>query len=197
SMRSRVFSAAVAVTVAAAVTVTVADRLAAPAQAQSLQFNISFGHGVRPAPVTGRLFVIVSTTNSEEPRLQADGGGVTDTVPFWGEDVTGMAPGRVVALGTGPAVYGYPLPSLGQLPAGDYYVQALLNVYTTFHRSDGSVVSLHLPCGDGNDLFVSPGNLVSQPVRVSLHPGARYPVHLTLSQVLPQLQPVPPGGTCH
>ena len=74
-----------------------------------------------------------------------------------------MKPGKSVILGTGPRVYGYPLTSLAQLPSGHYWVQALLNVYTTFHRSDGSVVSLHLPCGDGNDLFISPGNLVSQP----------------------------------
>jgi hypothetical protein len=174
----------------ASTSVASSQGLASPA------FTVSFGPGVRSTPVTGRLFVIISRTGNPAPRLQADQGGVTDTVPFWGEDVTGMRPGQSVVLGGGPRVYGYPLTSLARLPAGHYWVQALLNVYTTFHRSDGSVVSLHLPCGDGNDLFVSPGNLVSQPVRVYLHPGAGYPLHLTLSQVLPQLQPVPPGGTC-
>ncbi|MBV9381514.1 MAG: hypothetical protein JOY82_14050 [Streptosporangiaceae bacterium] len=140
--------------------------------------------------------MIVAPTASPEPRLQADLGGVTDTVPFWGTDVTGMRPGRPVTLTDTPAVYGYPFTRLRQLRAGDYWVQALLNVYTVFHRSDGSVVALHLPCGDGNDLFVSPGNLVSSPVRVHLDPAAGGTIDLTLTRALPQLQPVPPGGTC-
>src|SRR5215813_14289179 len=107
-----------------------------------------------------------------------------------------MKPGQSVLLGGDPRVYGYPLTSLAQLPSGHYWVQALLNVYTTFHRSDGSVVSLHLPCGDGNDLFVSPGNLVSTPVRLHLDPAVSGTFQLKLTKVLPQLQPVPPGGTC-
>ncbi|HEY3824162.1 MAG TPA: hypothetical protein VGL82_06365, partial [Bryobacteraceae bacterium] len=30
---------------------------------------------------------------------------------------------------------GYPLKSLKEVPAGDYFVQAMVNVYTQFHRS--------------------------------------------------------------
>ena len=161
----------------------------------TLQFNISFDSSVRSTPVDGRLFVIVSRSNADEPRLLADDGGVTDTPPFWGKDVTGMAPGSPVALDGGLDVYGYPLTSLDQLPAGDYYVQALLNVYTTFNRSDGSVVSLHMPGGDGNDLFVSPGNLVSTPVLLHLDPVAGGTFDLKLDQVLQPSDPVPPGGT--
>jgi large subunit ribosomal protein L21 len=99
-------------------------------------------------------------------------------------DVTGVQPGQAMTLGLGPQVYGYPLTSFDQLPAGDYYVQALLNVYTTFHRSDGSVVSLHLPGGDGNDLFISPGNLVSTPVLLHLDPAKGGTFKLQLDQVL-------------
>jgi hypothetical protein len=175
--------------------VTLVGRPAPPASAGTFQFNVSFASGVRSTPVTGRVFVIVSRTNDPEPRLQADDGGVTDTPPFWGTDVTGVQPGQAMTLGTGPEVYGYPLESLGQLPAGDYYVQALLNVYTTFHRSDGSVVSLHLPQGDGNDLFVSPGNLVSTPVLLHLDPAVGGTFALQLDQVLQPDDPVPPGGT--
>jgi len=168
---------------------------AAGPAAGPLSFKISFAPSVRAAPVTGRVFVIVSTSNADEPRLLADDGGVTDTVPFWGMDVTNMKPGQPVTVSDGSNVYGYPLTSLAQLPAGDYYVQALLNVYTTFHRADGSVVSLHLPGGDGNDLFISPGNLVSTPVLLHLDPAAGGTFNLQLDQVLPPLQPVPPGGT--
>ena len=161
----------------------------------TLTFNISFPHSVSPTPISGRLLVIVSSSDADEPRLLADDGGVTDTVPFFGKDVTDMMPGSPVTLDDGLDVYGYPLVSVDDLPAGDYYVQALLNVYTTFHRSDGSVVSLHLPGGDGNDPFVSPGNLVSTPVLLHLDPVVGGTFDLQLDQVLPPLQPVPPGGT--
>lgn len=168
---------------------------AAGPQAGPLRFQISFAASVHSTPVTGRLFVIVARTNEDEPRLLADDGGVTDTVPFWGMDVNAMQPGRSVTMGGGANVYGYPLTSLAELPAGDYYVQAFLNVYTTFHRSDGSVVSLHMPGGDGNDLWVSPGNLTSTPVRLHLNPAAGGTFMLRLDQVLQPSQPVPPGGT--
>lgn len=167
-----------------------------PAAANKLRFEISFGRSIRPTPVTGRVMVIVSKRAQPEPRLQADQGGVTDTVPFWGEDVSDMVPDQPVELGDGAGVFGYPMTALNQLPPGDYWVQALLNVYTTFHRADGSVVSLHLPCGDGNDLFISPGNLVSTPIRLHLDPSTGGTFDLHLDRALPQLQPVPPGGTC-
>jgi len=161
----------------------------------TLKFNISISNSLSATPISGRVFVIVSTSNADEPRLLADDGGVTDTVPFFGKNITDMMPGSPVTLDDSMDVYGYPLVSVDDLPAGDYYVQALLNVYTTFNRSDGSVVSLHMPGGDGNDLFVSPGNLVSKPVRLHLDPAAGDTFDLQLDQVLPPLQPVPPGGT--
>ena len=85
--------------------------------------------------------------------------------------------------------------SFDGLEPGDYYVQALLNVYTTFHRSDGSVVKLHLPAGDGHDPFISPGNLVSTPKLLHLDPALGGTFALKLDQVLPPLEMVPPGGT--
>jgi len=60
---------------------------ASPASGQgpaSPAFTVSFAPSVRSTPVTGRLFVIISRTGNPAPRLQADQGGVTDTVPFWG-----------------------------------------------------------------------------------------------------------------
>jgi len=190
-----VAAAAVAVVVALLLGVALVGHQTPTAGASTFQFTVSFASGVRAEPVTGRVYVIVSRTNDEEPRLQADDGGVTDTPPFWGMDVSDVQPGQPMTLDGGTDVYGYPLESLGQLPAGDYYVQALLNVYTTFHRSDGSVVSLHLPQGDGNDLFVSPGNLVSTPKLLHLDPAAGGTFDLQLDQVLQPDDPVPPGGT--
>src|SRR5204862_4483539 len=81
-------------------------------------------------------------------------------------------------------------------PAGDYWVQAFLNVYTTFHRSDGSVVQLHMPCGDGGYFLDSPENLVSDPVRMHLDPASGGTVNLQLGTEIKPSDPVPPGGTC-
>ncbi|WP_051324427.1 alpha/beta hydrolase-fold protein [Candidatus Solirubrobacter pratensis] len=85
---------------------------------------------------------------------------------------------------------------MDDLPPGDYRVQAFMNVYTTFRRSDGSVVKLHMPCGDGHDVFNGTGNLYSSVQTVRVRPGDRRPVQLSLTEVIPPSDPVPPGGTC-
>jgi hypothetical protein len=166
---------------------------AATATATTL-FKVSFSPSVHATPLDGRLLVIVSPTNDPEPRLQADAAKSPLGPPLWGQDVTNMTPGAKVVIG-GAGTYGYPLMSFDGLEPGDYYVQALLNVYTTFHRSDGSVVKLHMPGGDGNDPFISPGNLVSTPKLLHLDPTRGGTYALKLDQELPPLEMVPPGGT--
>src|SRR5690606_38545514 len=85
-------------------------------------------------PVTGRVFVVLSRDGTREPREQVDVTGV----PFYGLDVDDFAPGLPVLLSDETdGVEGYPLARIEDLPAGEYYVQAFLNVYTTYHRSDG------------------------------------------------------------
>ena len=164
------------------------------AASATIQFNVSFSSSVHATPLDGRVIVIVSPTNDPEPRLQADAGWVVGGPPMWGKDVNGMTPGAKAVVG-GAGTYGYPLASFDDLAPGDYCVQALLNVYTTFHRSDGSVVKLHLPAGDGDDLFISPGNLVSTPKLLHLDAALGGTFALKLDQVLPPLEMVPPGGT--
>ena len=50
--------------------------------------------------------------------------------------------------------------SLKDVPAGDYTVQAVLNVYETFHRGDGKLVKLSPDRGEGKHWNIAPGNLV-------------------------------------
>ena len=59
-----------------------------------------------------------------------------DTLP----GITLVAPGATATIDGG--VIGYPLISVEKIPAGDYYVQAVLNVYETFQRADGFGSSL-------------------------------------------------------
>ena len=160
--------------------------------ASSLAFRVSFAASVRAQPVDGRVFVIVATDPDTEPRFQVY---VAGGVPVWGRDVADVDPGDPMTLDASADVVGYPFSSLAELPAGDYTVQAFLNVYTTFTRSDGSVVQLHQPCGDGGYFFDSPGNLVSTPTQVHLSPMSGT-IDLALDTVIAPSDPVPDGGTC-
>jgi hypothetical protein len=56
-------------------------------------------------------------------------------------------------------VYGYPNVSLNDVTPGVYSVQAYLNQYETVTRSDGSVVSVRFPCGDGAPPILGYGTL--------------------------------------
>jgi hypothetical protein len=183
-----------AMTLCLALVVTIG--IAVPIAAATLRFDVSISPGLSSTPLNGRLLVIVTPDYDGvyEPRLQASDGWVAWGPPFWGMDINHMRTGVPVVFG-GSGVDGSSLASLDDLKPGKYYVQALLNVYTTFHRSDGSVVKLHLPAGDGNNPFISPGNLVSTPVKLNLNPATNKTFALRLDQVLPPLEMVPPGGT--
>lgn len=108
-------------------------------------FEISYATSLDPGPITGRVFVIISKNTQREPRFQA--GSYGGSVPFFGLDVNRMKPGDTTVIDG--STLGFPLSSLNDLPAGDYYVQALLNVYTQFHRQDGHVVWAHMDRWEG------------------------------------------------
>src|SRR6202007_158432 len=118
-------------------------------------------------PLDGRLLLLLSNDPSEEPRMQIDDTPRTQMV--FGVTVDGLKPGHPATVDdTG---FGYPIRSLKDVPAGDYYVQAVLNRYETFHRSDGKTVKLHMDQGEGQHWNISPGNLMSKPQKITLAPG--------------------------
>jgi hypothetical protein len=141
-------------------------------------------------PITGRVFVILTRDGSSEPRMQT---GITG-VPLWGKDVSALRGGdRVIFPDQDPSILGYPLERIGDIPAGDYHVQAFLNVYTTFRRSDGQVLEMHLNSGAHQRLFHSPGNAYSEPLELHLDPSRHERVQLTLSEVIPPARPLRSG----
>lgn len=147
-----------------------------------VRFDISFPASVHPTPVTGRVFLLVSKNNEVEPRLSND-------VALFGVDVHATNPDEPAVIDD--AVLGFPVSSLNQIPAGDYYVQALLNVYTEFHRADGHVIWAHMDQWEGQDPNRSPGNLISEAQKVHLDSSAGYKHQLRLNKVLPPIE-VPP-----
>ncbi len=165
----------------AAVTTLALSGAALPAAAQ--RFEISFPAAVHAAPITGRVFLVVSRDSAPEPRLRA--GSFTESTPFFGADVSALTPGTPTVID--PATLGYPLASLRDIPAGDYWVQAVMNVYTEFHRADGHTIWAHMDQWEGQNFATSPGNLVSAPTRVHLDPAARSHVALSLTRTLPAI----------
>jgi hypothetical protein len=160
---------------------------AALAHAAEPRFEISFTPTAHSGPITGRVFVALSRTQMPAPIQQI--GSWNGRTPFFGVDVDQLAPGRAAVIdGSTP---GYPANSLKDVPAGDYYVQALMNVYTRFPRADGHVIWAHMDQWEGQRFTRSPGNLRSEIQRVHLDPAAGYDIKLELNAVLPPVT-VPP-----
>jgi hypothetical protein len=85
--------------------------------------------------------------------------------------------------------FGYPLSNLRALPAGDYYVQAVLHIYETFKRSDGHTVKLPMDRGEGQQWNRAPGNLLSKPVKIRFDPKSRKMIQIVLSDSMPAIKP--------
>ena len=155
------------------------------AGAASLRFEISLAESLAPAPVDGRLLLLLSTRTDQEPRFQVV--NRRNPHPFFGVDAEGWVAGKPLVIDG--EVLGYPVESLRDLPPGEYNVQAVLNVYTTFRRSDGHLLKLHLDQWEGQKWNVSPGNLYSKPEKHRLDPAAGGTVRLRLTEKMPLLDP--------
>ena len=151
---------------------------------QAPRFQISFPASAHVSPITGRVFLILATSRTPEPRLQV--GSFESRTQFFGTDVAQLAPAQPVTISSG--TLGYPLADLSQLPAGDYYAQAVLNVYTEFHRSDGHVIWAHLDQGEGQQFNSSPGNLHSAVAKIHFDPKVPDEFKFTLSETI---RPIP------
>ena len=159
------------------------------AQASSSpEFEISFPSSPHREPITGRLLLMLSRTNQPEVRYQV---GWVNSPPVFGIDVSQLAAGEAAMIDG--KVPGFPLRSLRDVPPGEYYVQALLNVYTEFHRADGHVIWAHMDQWEGQQFNRSPGNLFSKPQKIRLDGSRRTKIKVSLTEVIPPIQV--PGDT--
>ena len=158
-----------------------ATLLAGAGASHAQQAVVTLAASAANTPMTGRLFVIFARANDREPRFLA--GSYGGSVPFYGVDVSAWKPGATETVGA--KVLGFPFEDMAHMPAGDYYVQALLNVYTQYHRADGHTIWVHGDQWEGQDWASSPGNLVSEVVKVHFDPSAHSTVRLTLTKTLP------------
>jgi hypothetical protein len=124
---------------------------------------------------------MLAHTDDREPRLQI---GRTGT-PFFGRDVEMLPPGRAAIIDASDL--GTPVESLKDIPAGEYFVQGFVNLYSEFKRADGHIVWMHDDQWEGQHWNVSPGNLYSRPQRVRIGPDTE-PIKLVADQVIPAVQ---------
>ena len=152
-----------------------------PVSAQS--FTVSFPKERSGKALDGRLLLLLSSDPSEEPRMQIN--DTPSSQMIFGVNVDGLAPRAAATVDA--AASGYPIRSLKDVPPGEYTVQAVLNLYETLHRSDGSVVKLHMDQGEGQHWNITPGNLYSKPrkIRVSRDAG---PIAVSLTEVIPPIE---------
>ena len=152
--------------------------------ADSVGFEVSFTPGVSTESFDGRLLLLLSTDNTKEPRFQINDGPSSQLV--YGQNVEGMNAGETVTFDG--ADFGYPIEDVRDLPAGEYWVQALLHVYETFELSSGHTVKLPMDNGEGQQWNRSPGNLYSKPVKIKFDPGKAQNFTITMDQVIPPIE---------
>lgn len=162
-----------------------ADSLLKPAR--PARFELTFPAASHSGSITGRVFVMISRSDTPEPRFQVGSWG--DAPPFYGKDVSEWRPDQAAVIDA--ITPGFPVRRLTDIPAGDYYVQALVNIYTECHRSDGHDVWVHMDQWAGQQFNIAPGNLYSAVQKVHLDPSAGYDVKLSLDRVLPPAK-IPP-----
>jgi len=148
-----------------------------------LRVGVSFGAAQSKTPLDGRMLLLISTDSTEEPRFQII--DAVGTQQAFGVDVDGLQPGQEAMFDA--SVLGYPVASLADIKPGDYWVQGLLHIYTTYHRSDGKVVKLPADRGEGQQWNTAPGNLYSAPRKVHIDPSSATPLHVVLDRVMPPI----------
>ena len=155
------------------------------ASSASPRFEISFPASASKDALDGRLLLLISTDNTQEPRFQISEDLTTQQV--FGVNVEGWKAGQTTIVDQ--SAFGYPRRSLADVPAGEYFVQALLHRYETFHRSDGHTVKLPMDRGEGQQWSRAPGNLYSTPQKIRLDATSQTPIAITLDKIIPPIEP--------
>ncbi len=146
------------------------------ASATGPRFEISFSRAAHAGPITGRLVLILSKTAHPEPRYLISPRGPA----VFGVDLDQLKPDVTVAVDD--RAIGAPM-QLSALPPGDYFAQAVINVYEQAHRADGKTIWVHMNDGSVEFFSIAPGNLYSEVVPV--HVGRGGVVRIALTHVIP------------
>ena len=122
-----------------------------------------------PSPsMHGHLILVFAKDTKSEPRMQVQE-QYTSAQAFGVDTGLDGAP-SLSTLTIDVSTLGYPLPTLAYVPAGDYTVQAVFNVYEQFHLATGQTVWLPPDRGEGQKWNRKPGNLLFQAAEDPLRP---------------------------
>jgi hypothetical protein len=143
------------------------------------RFEISFSKTAHAEPITGRVYVAIARTNARTPMQQSGETGE----PLFGINIDNLAAGQTAVIDA--SVFGHPVQSVRDIPAGEYWVQPFVNVYTKFARADGHTVWLHMDQWEGQNWKNSPGNLFGDPVKITFDPKSTAPITLVADKVIP------------
>ena len=146
--------------------------------------QVSFSNDIGQESIDGRLLLMLSSDDSDEPRFQINDG--LNTQLIFGMNVENWVQDSVLTFDE--SVFGYPYESLKDVPPGEYNVQALLNVYETFNLSTGHTVKLPMDNGEGQQWNKSPGNLYSKPFKIRVASNGFENVSVELDQVIPPIE---------
>ncbi|MDO8836754.1 MAG: hypothetical protein Q7V01_14230, partial [Vicinamibacterales bacterium] len=149
-----------------------------------LRIEVSFPASLESKALDGRVLLAISRRDTPPP-LNAQMTG-PNAQPMFGIDVNGLKPGQAAVFDG--ATRGWPVESLRDLPPGDYFVQAALNVYTTVTRADGHTIKVHLDQWEGQNFRTSPGNLLSQVEKVRIDPKAGGTIKVALAKKNPPIE---------
>ncbi len=151
--------------------------------AQELKFSISFSDHLSQSSIDGRILLLISNNDSAEPHFQIAEGPTTQVV--FGIDVNNLKADNGVIIDK--FVFGYPVKSIGDLPKGEYYIQALLHKYETFHLANGKTVKLPMDRGEGQHWNTAPGNFYSTPQKILIDPSKNETIKIILEKIIPPL----------
>ena len=149
-----------------------------------ISFSINFSPSLG-GEQDGRLLLMLSNNAESEPRFQINP-GLNGQLVF-GLDVVDWKPGATKTIGND--VLGYPFDSVKDIPAGDYYVQAIINRYKDFNLSNGKTVSLPPEMGEGQKWNRKPGNFYSAPMKVTISENDTQNIEITMDQEIAPIEP--------
>ncbi len=155
--------------------------------AEPLRFAISFPRARSAQPLDGRVLLFISDDGRTEPRTQTDQYRANSTRPIFGVDVDALAPEQDVVIDD--KVVGWPARSVKDIPAGEYWVQAIINRYQTLRRSDGHTIKMPMDAGEGQHWASKPGNFFSKPVKMHIDPAGGGEIRISMDQEIPPVEP--------
>ncbi|KAF2631336.1 hypothetical protein BU25DRAFT_488727 [Macroventuria anomochaeta] len=142
----------------------------------NLEVKFSVADGFLDTPIDGRI-VLMFAPSEMNPLEDTD---VTSSPnKIFGKNVYDFGPKNTVILSggnndsTATNVFGWPNVSMSDVEPGTYSVQAFLTRYETVTRSDGSIVSLRFPCGDGGLNVNGFGSLTTSTTDIEITGGAQ------------------------